>query len=52
MVFVILKSERNNYGFKMRLGHYLDRKHCFFLFPWRFGKAGLAELIECLTAEQ
>ena len=53
MVFVILKSERNNYGVKMRLGHSLDRKNClFFKFSWRFGKAGLAELVECLTAEQ
>lgn len=34
MVFVILKSERNNCGVKMRLGHSLDRKHgVFFYFP-------------------
>lgn len=52
MVFVILKSERNNCGVKMRLGHSLDRKHGVFLFSWRFRKAGLAELVECLTAEQ
>ena len=32
MVFVILKIERNNYGVKMRLGHSLDRKHCFFFY--------------------
>ena len=45
-MFVILQSERNNYGVKMRLGHSLDRKQ-FFLFSWRFEKAGLAELVEC-----